>query len=51
MVIIPICKLELALNNPQWLMCRETQTTNQTNIKLKTSEVYYKLFLFISNIF
>ena len=27
--IIHICKPDLALNNPYWLMCYETQTTNQ----------------------
>ena len=27
--IVHICKPDLALNNPFWLMCRETQTINQ----------------------
>ena len=46
--IIHICKPDLALNNPQWLMCRETQTTKPNQIQTASSRIWTRVTKFIS---
>ena len=39
--IIHICKVDLALNNPSWLMYRKIQTTKQRNFRNEISKCIY----------